>query len=353
MGLGIRLSRPGTLPKPQLRLKFEPRPHQKDGGPEPPVDWFDIDWDVGRRKAAAHLARLKEGDKVPSSPKADDQKKTIDPPNENQEKEGHEAISPLTANTPIEPLSPSKPLNFQELDSQAGRNLRDPGVMDSFLDMIMKDDAIRASFLLKAKNSNLNFGSPNPSAKGEETKDDEDVEARKLFPSPYKSKTSSGRSGDGDNALSNAIIPLLSKTKNDIRLKELTIAGITQWGDAAENYEKQYRQDWNRHEIDRTTCRAINFRWRLPVYRQFLPEALHGEDPPADNSWKDPAVISTVELIRFLKKTVDVGQGKSNLNEGFAELLEYIKGHSLPMKKKIDLQRNRGLQHSYRGNERP
>jgi hypothetical protein len=31
---------------------------------------------------------------------------------------------------------------------------------------------------------------------------------------------------------------------------------------------------------------------------------------------------------------VDVGQGKSNLNEGFAELLEYIKGHSLPMKKK-------------------
>ena len=51
-------------------------------------------------------------------------------------------------------------------------------------------------------------------------------------------------------------------------------------------------------------------------------------------SWKDLAVISTVELIRFLKKTVDVGQGKSNLNEGFAELLEYIKGHSLPMKKK-------------------
>ena len=133
--------------------------------------------------------------------------------------------------------------------------------MDSFFDMIMKDDALRASFLLKAKNSNLNFGSPNPSAKGEETKDDEDVEARKLFSSPYKSKTSSGRSGDGDNALSNAIIPLLSKTKNDIRLKELTIAGITQWGDAAENYEKQYRQDWNRHEIDRTTCRAINFRF--------------------------------------------------------------------------------------------
>jgi hypothetical protein len=195
--------------------------------------------------------------------------------------------------------------------------------MDSFLDMMMKDDALRASFLLKAKHSNLNLGSPNPSAKGDEDKDDRVEGANKIFSSP-KSKTSSGRSGDGDNALSNAIIPLLSKTKNDIKLKELTIAGIPQWGDAAENYEKQYQQDWNRHEIDRSTCRAINFRWRLPVYKQFLPEALHGDIPPEDDSWKDPAVISTVELIRFLKKTVDVGQGKSNLKEGFAESLNTL-----------------------------
>ena len=113
---------------------------------------YDIDWNRGRRKAAAHLARLREGDKVPSNPKADDQKKTVDPANENQEKEGHEVISPLTANTPIEPFSPSKkPLNVQELDSQAGHNLHDPGVMDSFLDMMMKDDALRASFLLKQR----------------------------------------------------------------------------------------------------------------------------------------------------------------------------------------------------------
>ena len=144
---------------------------------------------MGKRKAAAHLTRFSVGDKVPPNTSAGDQKKTETPPNEHQEANTDEnpedIFSPLTPNTPVNAFSPSKkPLNVQELDTQAGRNLRDPGVMDSFLDMIMKDDALRASFLLKAKNSNLNFGSPNPSAKGEETKDDEDVEARKLFPSP-------------------------------------------------------------------------------------------------------------------------------------------------------------------------
>ena len=33
------------------------------------------------------------------------------------------------------------------------------------MDMRMKDDALRASFLLKAKNSNLNLGSPNPNTR--------------------------------------------------------------------------------------------------------------------------------------------------------------------------------------------
>ena len=96
--------------------------------------------------------------------------------------------------------------------------------------------------MLKAKNINLNLGSPNPNTKGDKDKDDKGEGARNLFPSPKKSKTLSGLSGDGDNALSNAIMPLISKTKNEIRLKELNTAGITQWGDAAENYERQYGQ---------------------------------------------------------------------------------------------------------------
>ena len=65
---------PAPFPNPNLGLSSNPdRIRKKDGGPEPPVDWFDIDWDRGRRKAAAYLAKIKEGDKVPSSSKADDQ----------------------------------------------------------------------------------------------------------------------------------------------------------------------------------------------------------------------------------------------------------------------------------------
>jgi len=58
------------------------------------------------------------------------------------------------------------------------------------------------------------------------------------------------------------------------------------------------------------------------------------DQTPDEDSWKDPGIISTVEFVRFLKKTLDVGQGKSNLKEGFAELLAYIQGHFLPMKKR-------------------
>ena len=53
---------------------------------------------------------------------------------------------------------------------------------------------------------------------------------------------------------------------------------------------------------------------------------------PEDDSWKDPSLVNIVELARFLKKTCDVSQGKANLNEGYAELLQYIQSHSLPMK---------------------
>ena len=65
---------PDPFPNPNLGLSSNPdRIQKKEGGPEQLVDWYDIDWDRGRRKAAAHLARLREGDEVPSNPKADDQ----------------------------------------------------------------------------------------------------------------------------------------------------------------------------------------------------------------------------------------------------------------------------------------
>ena len=112
----------------------------------------------------------------------------------------------------------------------------------------------------------------------------------------------------------------LSKTKTEIKLKELASHPIQVWEDAAEDYEKQYNQPWDRNEIDRATCRKINFRWRLPVYRQFLPEGMR-DGTPEEDYWKDPSLVSIVELSRFLKKTCEVSQGKANLKEGYAELL--------------------------------
>ncbi len=136
-----------------------------------------------------------------------------------------------------------------------------------------------------------------------------------------------------ETAISSTLIPLLSKTKKEIKLKELASHPIQVWGDAAEDYEKQYNQPWDRNEIDRATCRIINFRWKLPVYRPFLPEGMR-DKTPEDDSWKDPSLVSIVELARFLKKTCEVSQGKANLKEGYAELLQFIQSHSLPMKRR-------------------
>ena len=47
----------------------------------------------------------------------------------------------------------------------------------------------------------------------------------------------------------------------------------------------------------------------------------------------DPKVVSTIDLVRFLKRTCGVGQGTTNLHAGYEELLDLVKNYSLPMRK--------------------
>ena len=96
---------------------------------------------------------------------------------------------------------------------------------------------------------------------------------------------------------------LLSKSKTEIKFKELCNKDITSWGDAVEHYESTYGH-WDRNQIDRTLRKRINYLWTLDAYHQLLPEGLQdSRHLVKDDSWMDHDVISTVDLTRFLKKT--------------------------------------------------
>ena len=66
---------------------------------------------------------------------------------------------------------------------------------------------------------------------------------------------------------------LLSKSKTEIKFKELTLRDIISWGDAVEHYENTFGL-WDRNQIDRSLRRRINYRWTLDAYHQLLPEGL-------------------------------------------------------------------------------
>ena len=164
-------------------------------------------------------------------------------------------------------------------------------------------------------------------------------DAKELLPkrnhfqtSPSKPRPPTDSDGGGSESISNALLPLVAKTKHDVKLKGLTVHDISQWGDAAEAYENEFDQPWNRHEIVKSLRNKISFGWKLPVYGQYLPESIQSMHLEGD-SWMDPAIISTADLVRFLQKNVDVGQGKSHLNENFESLIDFITNYKLPLKR--------------------
>jgi len=128
-----------------------------------------------------------------------------------------------------------------------------------------------------------------------------------------------------ENSLKELTSSLLSKSKTEIKFKELNMREISSWGDAVEAYERVH-SDWDRNQIERSLRRRINSRWTLEAYQSILPESLQGElHRVSDNSWMDPKVVSTIDLVRFLKRTCGVGQGTTNLHAGYEELLDLVK----------------------------
>ena len=126
---------------------------------------------------------------------------------------------------------------------------------------------------------------------------------------------------------------LLSKSKTEIKFKELSKKDITSWGDAVEHYESSFGP-WDRNLIDRTLRKRINYRWTLAAYHQLLPEGLQDNRYLVkDDSWMGHEVIPTVDLVRFLKKTCGVGDGTTNLHAGYDEMLDLVKTYSLPMRR--------------------
>jgi hypothetical protein len=126
---------------------------------------------------------------------------------------------------------------------------------------------------------------------------------------------------------------LLSKSKTEIKFKELNKREISSWGDAVEAYERVH-SDWDRNQIERSLRRRINSRWTLEAYQSLLPENLQSElHRVSDNTWMDPDVVTTIDLVRFLIRTCGVGQGTTNLHAGYEELLDLVRNYSLPMRK--------------------
>jgi hypothetical protein len=219
-------------PKTDLVLS----PFATKPGEQASPDWYYIV--IGANK--------EDGDKVPSTHAREDKDRSPGP----------SAPSIKTPSTPLS--SDKKPLDLDELGPD--QDLFKQEVMDSLFDKIMQNEALRASFMLKANKSNLNLGSLTATNTVDEAGDKGEGVSKRLFSSPSKSKALSSKTGDVETAISSTLIPLLSKTKKEIKLKELASHPIQVWGDAAEDYEKQYNQHWDRNEIDRATCRIINFR---------------------------------------------------------------------------------------------
>ena len=116
-------------------------------------------------------------------------------------------------------------------------------------------------------------------------------------------------------------------------IKELFFKDITSWGDAVEHYESTYGL-WDRNQIDRSLRRRINYRWTLDAYHQLLPEGLQDNRYfIKDDSWMEHEIISTVDLVLFLKKTCGIGEGTTNLHAGYDEMLDLVKTYSLPMRR--------------------
>ena len=47
----------------------------------------------------------------------------------------------------------------------------------------------------------------------------------------------------------------------------------------------------------------------------------------------DHDIISTVDLVRFLKQTCGIGEGTKKLHAGYDEMLDLVKTYSLPMRR--------------------
>jgi hypothetical protein len=75
--------------------------------------------------------------------------------------------------------------------------------------------------MLKASKSNLNLGPLKATNKVDEAGDEREGVSKKLFSSPSKSKALSSKTGEVETAIFSTLIPLMSKTKTEIKLKEL------------------------------------------------------------------------------------------------------------------------------------
>ncbi len=185
-------------PKTDLVLS----PYTTKAGDHASPDWYYIV--IGANK--------RDGDKVPSTQTREDEDRSP-------------GLSASTIKNPTTPLSSNKkPLNLEELGPD--QDLFKQEVMDFLFDKIMQNETLRASLLLKASKNNLNLGPLKATNKVEEAGDEEEGVNKRPFFSPSKSKTLSNKTGDEEHALSSTLIPLLSKTKTDIKLKEVTYHAV-------------------------------------------------------------------------------------------------------------------------------
>ena len=207
-------------------------------------------------------------------------------------------------NDKVKPI-PFPSLQTEEERTMASRMLENPEFFDQF-------------FKLAEQNGRLD------QFKAQAKDDDEEEEVKHTAdPASPQPKTNSNRltsqtnlGNQAEASLSKLTSSLLSKSKTEIKFKELNKREITSWGDAVEAYERVH-SDWDRNQIERSLRRRINSRWTLEAYQSLLPENLRGElHRVSDNTWMDPDVVSTIDLVRFLNKTCGVGQGTTNLHAG-------------------------------------
>jgi hypothetical protein len=233
---------------------------------------------------------------------------------------------------PVSPMSKSDletgiptPIPFPSLNNNAA---------DPTMTQLLENPAFMDKFLKLADQSGLlNQFKATTKEDGEEDEEGHPIQPSSLGKSNSKrslGQTNLGIQAEGMKELTSS---LLSKSKTEIKFKELTLRDIISWGDAVEHYENTFGL-WDRNQIDRSLRRRINYRWTLDAYHQLLPEGLQeNHNLIKDDSWMEHETISTVELTRFLKKTCGVGDGTTNLHAGYDEMLDLVKTYSLPMRR--------------------